>query len=203
MINIVTLPLGNYQTNCYIVYAQGSDRCAVIDPGFEPETVLQQTAALGLTIDAILLTHGHFDHVGGVKEICRSTGCGLWIHRDDQVMTGNPTTRFFYPLSGQELANLQFCEEGQVLPVAGLEFTVLSTPGHTNGSVCYRCEDALFSGDTLFAGSCGRTDLPGGNYPTICASLARLAQLPQDLRVFPGHGGSSTIGREKQTNPYL
>ena len=203
MPHITTLPLGDYQTNCYIVYADGSSACAVIDPGYEPRRVLDQCASLGLKIEAILLTHGHFDHVGAVEELVEATGCSLWMHEADYNQFPNPTNAFFYPLANCDFTEVQFCEEAQVICVGGLEFTVLHTPGHTFGSVCYRCGDALFCGDTLFAGSCGRTDLPGGDPATMARSLSRLASLTENLKVFPGHGGSSTLEEEKNHNPYL
>lgn len=203
MPNIRTLPLGSYQTNCYLVWAEGAAGCAVIDPGYEPERVLEKTAELGLTVDAILLTHGHFDHVGAVEELVQKTGCALWMHEGDYSQFKNPTTAFFYPLANCDFTEVQLCEEGEIIHAGGLTFTVMATPGHTWGSVCYLCEDALFCGDTLFAGSCGRIDLPGGDRAAMLLTLERLAELTTDYRIFPGHGGSSTLAREQQSNPYL
>jgi len=203
MLNILTLALGDYQTNCYIVYAEGSKTCAVIDPGYEAQRVLAETAQRGLTIEAILLTHGHFDHVGAVEALVEATGCTLWMHEADWSQFPNPTNLYFYPLANCDFTEVQFCEEGQVICAGGAEFTVLATPGHTHGSVCYRCGDALFSGDTLFAGSCGRTDLPGGDGATLMQSLKRLRGLPGGLTIYPGHGGASTLEEEKNYNPYL
>ena len=203
MFHITTLPLGSYQTNCYIVWAEGSNSCALVDPGDEPERVLEKLSALGLTIEAILLTHGHFDHVGAVEELVKATGCALWMNEGDYSQFPNPTNAFFYPLANCDFTEVQFCEEGEVIHAGGLTFTVMSTPGHTYGSVCYRCEDALFCGDTLFAGSCGRIDLPGGDVEAMRNTLERLAQWQEDLRIFPGHGPSSTLAREQESNPYL
>ena len=203
MLHIKTLPLGSYQTNCYIVWAEGSNTCAVIDPGYEAESILEKTAALGLTIDAVLLTHGHFDHVGAVEELVNSTGCALWMHEGDYSQFPNPTNAYFYPLANCDFTEVQLCEEGEAIRAGGLTFTVMATPGHTYGSVCYKCEDALFCGDTLFAGSCGRIDLPGGNRAAMAASLNRLAGLKEDMRIFPGHGPASTLAQEQESNPYL
>lgn len=203
MLKIVTLPLGDYQTNCYILFAEGSTTCAVIDPGFTPELVLDRVAQLGLCVEAILLTHGHFDHVGAVEAIVRATGCKLWMSESDWSQFANPTTAFFYPLANCDFTEVWFCEEGEIIRAGGLRFDVLATPGHTHGSVCYCCEDAIFSGDTLFAGSCGRTDLPGGDWEIIQSSLRRLRDLPGDYRVFPGHGEGTTLAQERQYNPYL
>ena len=203
MLNMQGMPLGAYQTNCYILWGEGSDRCVVIDPGYQPETVLQAVEALGKTVEAILLTHGHFDHVGAVKAIASETGCQVWLHEGDYSQSRNPQNAFLYPLANCTFPEIQLWEEGQSVCAAGLEFAVLSTPGHTWGSVCLACEDHLFSGDTLFQGSCGRTDLPGGSYPQICQSLQRLKDLPGDYTVHPGHGPATTLEEEKKYNPYM
>ena len=114
----------------------------------------------------------------------------------------SPVISYYYPLANCDFTEVQFCEEGETIHAGGLEFKVMATPGHTHGSVCYICQDALFSGDTLFAGSCGRTDLPGGDWDTIHESLRRLAALPKNYTVYPGHGGSTTLADEKKYNPY-
>ena len=195
MLNIHTMPLGAYQTNCYLLWQDGQDGCLVIDPGYEPERVLQQADRLGKQIEAILLTHGHFDHVGGVRQLAADTDCNVYLCQQDlsmpQQMTAGPL--YYTHTYG----------EGDTLTLAGITLQVLHTPGHTPGSVCLIAEDALFSGDTLFEGSCGRTDLPGGDTATILASLARLQQLPGDYRVFPGHGPATTLSEERRFNPYL
>ena len=196
-----TLPLGAYQTNCYIV--QNGANCVIIDPGYEPDTILRFLQAQNLTADAILLTHGHFDHVGAVEKLVEATGCTLWMSEGDWSQKRNPINAYFYPIANCDFTEVQFCEEGEEISAAGLSFSVMATPGHTYGSVCYRCGDALFSGDTLFAGSCGRTDLPGGNWAAIQESLCRLATFPENLVVYPGHGAATTIETEKRQNPYL
>ena len=196
------LPLGNYQTNTYIVTGNGQS-CAVIDPGFEPQTILNKVKDLGLTVDAILLTHGHFDHVGGVEQIVAATGCSLWMSESDWSQPIDPLHSFYYPVANCDFTEVSFFEDGEEVHAGGLVFRVLSTPGHTRGSVCFQCEDILFSGDTLFAGSCGRTDLPGGDWNAIGNSLARLAGLEGDLTVYPGHGPATTLQRERCVNPYM
>ncbi len=198
-----TLPLGNYQTNCYIVCAENAKSCAVIDPGYQPERVLAKVKELGLTVDAVLLTHGHFDHVGGVEAIVTATNCALWMSESDWSQFPSPVTAYFYPLANCDFTEVQFCEDGEVIHAGGLTFEVLSTPGHTYGSVCFVCEDALFSGDTLFCRSCGRTDLPGGDWNTIQESLKRLSELPGDYTVYPGHGEHTTLSDERKFNPYF
>ena len=203
MLNIHTLALGDYQTNCYIIHDSASKTCCVIDPGCEAETVLSKVRSLGLTVEAVLLTHGHFDHVGAVEDIVAATGCKLWMHEGDWALHPNPVNHYFYPLANCDFTDVLFCKEQDVIRAAGLSITVLSTPGHTKGSVCFLCEDAFFSGDTLFAGSCGRTDLPGGSWKVIGQSLSRLSGLEGDYRVFPGHGESTALAQEKRYNPYL
>jgi glyoxylase-like metal-dependent hydrolase (beta-lactamase superfamily II) len=203
MIKIDTLPLGSYQTNCYIVWNSENTTCVVIDPGFEPDMVLHRLRKLGLTLDAILLTHGHFDHVGAVESLVKATGCRVWIRESDYTQAKNPMNDYLYPLHDSDFCEFSFCEEGEVISAGGLQFHVIETPGHTWGSVCYICEDAMFCGDTLFAGSCGRIDLPGSNRTAMMTTLTRLSEIEEDYRVFPGHGDSSTLRREQQANPYL
>ena len=195
MLKLFTLPLGSYQTNCYIIYDENSKTCCVIDPGYTPEIVLAKVDDLGLTVEAILLTHGHFDHVGGVKQLAAETGCDVYLCAEDLSMPPMMT-------AGQ-LYYTKTYGEGSHLSLAGLEISVLHTPGHTPGSVCLMVENHIFSGDTLFCGSCGRTDLPGGDWATILKSLGRLAALECNYWIHPGHGESTTLSREKQYNPYM
>ena len=193
--DIRTLPLGAYQTNCYILWEDGSEKCVVIDPGYMPQEVLRQTKQLGREIEAILLTHGHFDHVGAVREIAEETGCKVYLCPEDLSMPEQMTAGPLY--------YTHTYGEGDTLSLAGMQLHVLHTPGHTPGSVCILWGDNMFSGDTLFAGSCGRTDLPGGDWATILQSLNRLANLTKNYTVYPGHGERSTLEAEKNYNPYL
>ena len=194
MLKIHTLTLGMYQTNTYIIHEENSKSCCVIDPGYEANTILAKLDSLGLTPEAILLTHGHFDHVGAVKDLAADTDCRVFLCAED--------TQLPPMFTAGKLYHTDTYTEGTILNAAGLYIHVLHTPGHTPGSVCLLCEDAIFSGDTLFAGSCGRTDI-GGSWPQIQKSLKRLASLEADFRVFPGHGESTTLAAEKRYNPYM
>ena len=195
MLKVHTFPLGSYQTNCYFIHEESSKTCCVIDPGFTPDVVLDELRRLGLTVEAILLTHCHFDHVGGVKEISAETDCKVYLCGEDLSLPPMFTAGKLY--------YTHTYGEGDTLSLAGLTIHVIHTPGHTPGSVCLLIDDTLFSGDTLFAGSCGRTDLPGGNWATIRKSLARLASFESNYWVRPGHGESTTLAEEKRYNPYM
>ncbi len=192
---IITMPLGSYETNCYIVSQDNSKNCILIDPGYHPEQILDRLARENKKPEAILLTHGHFDHVGAVRELAAETGCAVYLCQEDLSM---PPAFTAGPLYYTDLYG-----EGDSVTAAGLTFRVLATPGHTPGSVCLQCEDALFTGDTLFRGSCGRTDLPGGNPRAMAQSLKRLAEIKEDYTVYPGHGPSSSLSCEQKCNPYM
>jgi len=195
---IKTLELGHMGTNCYIVTDEDSLECAVIDPGDESNTVLDYLEANHLKCRLVLLTHGHFDHTGAVRQVMEETGAPLVMHAAD-ACTGRSSNGFdFVPPE-----NTAFCREGDVYRVGSLEFRVLETPGHTPGGVSYVCGDALFTGDTLFKDSCGRTDFPGGDVQTLLDSLAKLAALEGDYEVYPGHMDSSTLERERSFNYYM
>lgn len=193
--HIHTFVLGDYQVNTYIVTADGGTECLVIDPGYEPDTVLDYANQHSLTISAILLTHGHFDHVGAVKTLASETGCRVFLCQEDLALPPMWT-------AGQ-LYYTDLYAEGYALMLAGLSFTVLHTPGHTPGSVCLKFGDTIFSGDTLFQFSCGRTDFPGGDRYKMTDSLRRLAAIPENCTVFPGHGGKTTLDAERRVNPYM
>ena len=195
MLKIHTLALGLYQTNCYIIHDDSMKTCCIIDPGYDADKILACLEENGLTAEAILLTHGHFDHVGAVKDLAAETGCKVYLCSEDLSMPHMMTAGALYYTDTYA--------QGDVLALAGLSIHVLHTPGHTPGSVCLLVENAMFSGDTLFAGSCGRTDLPGGDWATILQSLKRLAATETDYTVYPGHGESTTLALEKQYNPYM
>ena len=194
---IKTLPVGQLETNCYIVSNENTLECVVIDPGDEANRILDYIEDNKLKCVAILLTHGHFDHVGAVDEVAESTGATVYMHElDDAKISSRYMMSYRLPESGVYL------KDGDVLNLAGLEFYIMATPGHTLGGVTIRCEDALFTGDTLFKGSCGRVDLPGGDLNTIMDSIRFICQLPGDYEVYPGHMDSSTLERERMFNYY-
>lgn len=195
MVQIHTLPLGAYETNCYLVWEESSQTCVVIDPGYTPEVVYYEAKRLGKTVEAILLTHGHFDHVGGVADLANKCNCKVYLCPEELQLPPQMTDGPLY--------YTDFYKEGDVLTFGGLTFTVLHTPGHSPGSVCLRAEDVLFTGDTLFAGSIGRTDFPGSHPGKMRQSLDRLARMAGIKEIYPGHGEKSTLEQEKRYNPFL
>ena len=193
------LQVGPIGTNCYILEDEATKLAAVIDPGDEAEKILSVLKEDGVEPRYILLTHGHYDHTTGVPDLHRALPeAQVYIHKADAQGAGSR----LFPLAG-EIADLHFYDEGDTLPLGGLTIHVLHTPGHSKGGVTLQVGDVLFCGDTLFAGSCGRTDLNGGSYEEIMQSLKRLGQLPGDYHVCPGHDVTSTLERERKTNPFL
>lgn len=198
---INVLPLGQLGTNCYIFYQKGGSKCGVVDPGGQGEQLVQWLKDKGLEPEAILLTHGHFDHILGIPGL-RAAWPELPIYCHPADFGEGETTGLFgqrFP-TVSSFGNLTPYREGDRVTVAGVELDVLETPGHTPGSVTLRAGDVLFTGDTLFAGSMGRTDFEGGDERAIRASLRRLAELEGDYRVLPGHEGQTTLEQERKTN---
>ena len=193
---IKTIPVGQLETNCYIVTDEESLRCAVIDPGDESNAILDYLEDNHLRCEAILLTHGHFDHVGAVAAVAEETGATVYMSKKDDCGGSDPHLPFRLPAGGEYL------DDGDSVEIGSLRFEVLATPGHTPGGLSYRCGEALFTGDTLFRGSCGRTDLPGGDMDEELRSLKKLCALPGDYEVYPGHMDASTLARERALNYY-
>ena len=194
---IKTIPVGQLETNCYIVTDEATLSCAVIDPGDESNSILDYLEDNRLHCMAIFLTHGHFDHVGAVEAVAEETGATVYIHRlDADGAESDPRFPFRMPANGEYYA------DGDTVELPGLRFEVIGTPGHTPGGVSLRCGNALFTGDTLFRGSCGRTDLPGGDMDEELRSLKKLCALPGDYEVYPGHMDASTLERERNFNYY-
>lgn len=225
---VAGFPAGSFAANCYVVASAPGEECVIIDPGQDAEGGINEILAEHrLRPAAVLLTHGHIDHIWSVAPVCGAKGIPAYIHPDDRALLSDPAKGF--PLgTGQQLfGGLEFTEpddvkelsDGMTLNLVGLEIAVNHAPGHTEGSVTFRLPtstpltaqgkskidvDVLFSGDLLFAGSIGRTDLPGGDYPTILRSLARVClTLPDETVVLSGHGPQTTIGAERQANPFL
>lgn len=194
---IKTIPVGQLETNCYVVTNEKTLESVVIDPGDESNTILEYMEDNRLCCKAIMLTHGHFDHVGAVAAIAEETGATVYMNTRDDVRT-QKTIPFGYSLPENGINY----DDGDVIDEAGLRFEIIATPGHTPGGVSIRCEEALFTGDTLFRGSCGRVDLPGGDPAAEMASLKKLCSLEGDYEVYPGHMDSSTLQRERMFNYY-
>ncbi len=201
---IIATKLGMIQTNCYLVGTRQKNAVA-IDPGDNASNVLSLLQEKGWTLKKILLTHGHFDHAMAVNDLVDATGAQVYIHKEDQELITDSTKFYvfhqpfgeFRPISAISL------EDGQDVTLDELAFHCIHTPGHTKGSCVYLCGDTMFSGDTLFAGSCGRTDFYGGSHAQIVQSLHKLADLEGNYRVLPGHEEETTLDYERKTNPYL
>lgn len=196
---VKVLQVGPIGTNCYLLEDEKAHVAAVIDPGDEAGRILQVIEDDGVDVKYILLTHGHYDHTTAVPQLHKALPqAEIYIHRADANGAGSQ----LFPLAGQ-IPDLKFYDEGDTLALGDMTIQVLHTPGHSKGSVTLKVGDVLFCGDTLFAGSCGRTDLAGGSYAEIMASLKKLGQLPGDYHVCPGHDVTSTLERERRSNPFL
>jgi hydroxyacylglutathione hydrolase len=213
---ITGFPAGAFAANCYLVAPAPGEECVIIDPGQDAEPGIEDLLTrYRLKPIAVLLTHGHIDHMWSVAPVCGARNIPAYIHPDDRDLLADPAKGLSLSTKQQFLGGLTFSEpddvkeltDGATLSLAGCEFTVSHAPGHTQGSVTYRGGeadlDALFSGDLLFAGSIGRTDLPGGDDRAMAASLSRTLSLPDATVVLPGHGPQTTIGDERRANPFL
>ncbi|HEY8374805.1 MAG TPA: MBL fold metallo-hydrolase [Pseudonocardiaceae bacterium] len=215
---VVGFPTGALQANCYLLAPGEGEACVIVDPGQDvAEPLAEQLRKHRLTPVAVLLTHGHFDHCFSVAPVCDGHDIPAWVHPEDRALLSDPgralgpagTALFGGTLTLREPAQVRELADGAELDLAGIRITVDHTPGHTSGSVTFRTgtEEGgrlLLAGDTLFAGSIGRTDLPGGDHRRMLESLrTKVLPLPDDTVVLPGHGPATTIGRERATNPFL
>jgi hydroxyacylglutathione hydrolase len=213
---VTGFPAGAFAANCYLVAPASGEECVIIDPGQDAERGIEELLGrYRLKPIAVLLTHGHIDHMWSVAPVCGAKGVPAYIHPDDRELLADPGKGMSLMMGQQLFGGMTFSEpddvkelsDGEVVTLGGLDFTIGHTPGHTPGSVTFRSRedelDALFTGDLLFAGSVGRTDLPGGDHATMLKSLARTLTLPDATVVLPGHGPTTTIGDERATNPFL
>jgi glyoxylase-like metal-dependent hydrolase (beta-lactamase superfamily II) len=203
---IETIVVGPLQENSYVVACEETQEAAIIDPGAEADRIYRVVTFHGFTLKYVLNTHGHPDHVGGVADIIEKTGVPFFLHQDDMYLIEgfeqDPIRAFLAARTPPPPD--RFLQDGDMISVGNLEFHVLHTPGHTPGGVCFLVQNVLFSGDTLFANSIGRTDLPGGNHQQLLTSIRdKLLSLDDAVRVYSGHGYASTIGNERQFNPFF
>jgi hydroxyacylglutathione hydrolase len=200
--------VGPVAENTFLFRRDGSDRALIVDPGDEGPKLLSAIEGLGVTLDGILLTHTHFDHVGAVAPLAKATGAEVWVPEIEKPVLADINSYVPFPGIGpfENWDAEHTVTGGEKLELAGLEIDVVFTPGHSPGHVTYAIADerALFSGDVLFQGSVGRTDLPGGDWPTLLDSIRTLVDsYPEDTAVYPGHMGTTTLGAERATNPFL
>jgi glyoxylase-like metal-dependent hydrolase (beta-lactamase superfamily II) len=200
--------VGPVAENSFLFRLDGSDRALLVDPGEEADKLLAAIDALGVTLDGILLTHTHFDHIGAVAPVARATGAEVWVPEIEKVVLQDINAYVPWPGFGpfENWDAEHTLSGGEKLQLAGMEIDVFFTPGHSPGHVTYSvpAQGAIFSGDVLFQGSVGRVDLPGGDWPTLLESIRTLVEtLPPETTVYPGHMGITTLGQERATNPFL
>jgi hydroxyacylglutathione hydrolase len=203
---IDVLEVGAFAANCYLVGCPETKKALVIDPGAEGQRINRRLDRLGLSVVYIVNTHGHVDHVGANSEVREKTSAPLLIHENDASMFRSPqaSLMLFVGSKGKLSPPDRTVKEGDRLEVGTLSFEILETPGHTRGGICLLSDGVLFTGDTLFAGSIGRTDLPGGDFKQLLSSIQKkILPLPDNTTIYPGHGPATSVAREKQCNPFL
>jgi hydroxyacylglutathione hydrolase len=207
-LDVEMLTVGPVAENCFLLRREGSDKLLIVDPGEEAERILAAVSATGAEVEAILITHCHFDHIGAVAPVAAATGAPVYCPELEVPVLADIMS--FVPYEGfgpfESYAADETVAGGETLALAGLELDVIFTPGHSPGHVTYsvRGEDAIFSGDVLFQSSVGRVDLPGGDWPTLLASIGTLVDAhSEETVVYPGHMGTTTLGAERATNPFL
>lgn len=203
---IKTLTIGPFQVNNYLVIDEGTQTSVLIDAGGDYETTINEAKKYNTKIEAILNTHGHFDHIAGDEELQSKENLKIYMHKDDEFLASqlkDYLERMNFKMAQPPKVD-EYLEDNQELTFGNMKFKVIHTPGHTKGGVCFLIDNVLFSGDTLFDHCIGRTDLPGGSYEELKQSITKkLFVLDPDVVVYPGHGGSTTIGEEKDNNPYF
>jgi len=204
---VITIEVGPLASNCYILYCQNTKKAAIVDPGAEEQSIINQIQRNKLDVQYILLTHGHFDHIGAVKYLREELNAPVAIHAEDaDCLNDDSKNLSFYmgmDIGGQGTADIMLKNRDK-LYVGDITLKVIHTPGHSRGSVCFLSSRAVFTGDTLFHGSIGRSDFPGGDFKELINSINnKLLVLDDNCIIYPGHGPASTIGREKVINPYI
>lgn len=200
------MEVGSVACNCYLVGCEETKKAIIIDPGAAPQAIINMIKSSGYTVDTIVNTHGHVDHIGGNSEVKKFTGARLMIHKLDAKMLTSSAANFsmFMGRPVTSPAADELLEDGNIIKFGNLELKVLHTPGHTPGGICLAADGVIFSGDTLFYGSIGRTDFPGGSYETLIKSIKnKLMVFPDETVVYPGHGPATSIAFERQYNPFL
>jgi glyoxylase-like metal-dependent hydrolase (beta-lactamase superfamily II) len=202
---IEKLEVGPFGANCYIVADEAAGQGMVIDPGDEADRILKRVEQLGIDIKYIVLTHGHIDHVGALGSIKKAINAAVAIHAEDMPVLNDRALSTMLGIAWRPLPQIdRLLAEGDTITVGGLSFSVIHTPGHTPGGICLLGEGVLFTGDTLFNMSVGRSDFPGGSHQQLISSIKdKLLALDDDTEVYPGHGPASTIGAERRGNPFL
>ncbi len=199
--NLRRIVVSSYQANCYVIW-DDNKKCGIIDPGGDVEKISSYIEKNELKVEKILLTHGHFDHIGGAKELSEKYNAPVLVNEKEMVIVNERGISFNIPFDVPE--NIEFIKENEEICIGDISLKVIETPGHTVGSVCYLCDNVLISGDTLFLSTIGRWDFFTGSLDELKKSvIGKLFMLPDDTKVYPGHGFSTTIGEEKVTNMVL
>ena len=197
--------VGALATNCYIIASDKGSKAVVIDPGADAPIILERLRELDLQLGAIINTHGHHDHTGADRELVDEYQVPVYMGSDDIKIVNDPSANLSYFTGGTncQIETVKGLDDKQILEIDGLKFQTIETPGHTKGSISLRIQNKLFTGDLLFQGSVGRTDFPSSSYDDLLRSLSKIAELPDETIIYPGHGPETVLGEEKRSNPFL
>ncbi|MGI6329936.1 MAG: MBL fold metallo-hydrolase [Bacilli bacterium] len=203
---IKRIVVGALETNCYLLSCKQSQETVIIDPGAESKRIVKEITDLKLKPKMIILTHGHGDHITAVNDLKEYYQIPLYVHKEEEKILLNSENSFVHLLTGKDINFTidKYLEDGEIIKLGSLIIKIIHTPGHTSGGISLNCNNVIFTGDTLFKGSIGRTDLPGGSLQEILNSIkTKLLTYPDETIIYPGHGSSSTIGKEKESNLFL